>query len=193
MASSGKADRGHPGGNGGIDACRAVFDYETASWRRAELLGGVEEEIGRRLAACDHCCAKQVIAKIRQKPGQFELMADLRRHCSTRRNGAIAAHRATRQLRQSVRAIAGTQSRSFLRRAQHKRPAVHGPTRAHDIKHFRIAHPAEALDQSFFRNRIAASGQHWAWARLMIGLLSTSTPSQSKMISSNPSVKIRIA
>ena len=43
MASSGKADRGHPGGIGGIDTCRAVFDYQTATWRRAELLGGVEE------------------------------------------------------------------------------------------------------------------------------------------------------
>ncbi len=46
MASSGKADRGHPGGNGGIDTRRAIFDYETATWRRPELLGGVEEEIG---------------------------------------------------------------------------------------------------------------------------------------------------
>src|ERR1700726_4064561 len=47
-----------------------------------------------------------------------------RASCSTRRNGAIAPHRAARLLRRSARAIDGTRSRSSLRRAQHRKPAV---------------------------------------------------------------------
>ena len=92
MASSGKADRGHPGHNGGLDTCRAVLDDETVSRRRPELFGGVEEEIGRRLTACDHCRAKQVVAKIRQKPSQFQFTADLLRHAA-RRDAAGQSHR----------------------------------------------------------------------------------------------------
>src|ERR1700724_2150010 len=59
------------------------------------------------------------------------------------------------------------------------------PLALDDFEHIRIAHAAEALDENSFRDRISARRQPSAWARLMIGSLSTSTPSQSKMTSSN--------
>jgi hypothetical protein len=42
MASTGEADRGHPGGVG-VDTCRAVLDDETAVRRRRKLLCGIRE------------------------------------------------------------------------------------------------------------------------------------------------------
>ena len=41
MASTGEADRGHAGGEGGIDTRRAVLDDETAVRRRHKVLRGV--------------------------------------------------------------------------------------------------------------------------------------------------------
>jgi len=41
MASTGEADCGHAGGEGGIDTRKAVLDDETAVWRRHKVLCGV--------------------------------------------------------------------------------------------------------------------------------------------------------
>jgi hypothetical protein len=61
-----------------------------------------------------------------------------------------------------------------------------------DAEHFGIAHAAETLDEVAFGDRIAAGVSTWAWARLMIGSLSTSTPSQSKITKSKRMAIIRI-
>src|SRR5260370_31791452 len=159
MASSGKADRGDTGGRGGTDARRAIFDYETASWRRPELLGGVEEKIGRRLATCDHCCAEQVFAKTRQKPGQFELTADLLRQAARRE--ATGQSQPIEQLGNSVDRREGLTEPALDHLSDARSIGTRqctAPLILDNIDHFRVAHPAEALDQSLFRNRIAASG-----------------------------------
>ena len=41
VASTGEADRGHAGGEGGIDTCRAVLDDETPVRRRDEVLRSI--------------------------------------------------------------------------------------------------------------------------------------------------------
>ena len=69
MASPGKADRRHSGGNSGIDPRRTVLDHQAARRRCTELFGGIEEQIWRRLTARDHRRAEQVLAKMHEKPG----------------------------------------------------------------------------------------------------------------------------
>ena len=41
MASTGEADCGHAGGEGGIDTCRAVLNDETTVRRRHKVLRGI--------------------------------------------------------------------------------------------------------------------------------------------------------
>jgi hypothetical protein len=37
-----------------LDTCPAILDHETPAWRRAETLGSIQEQVGRRLATGDH-------------------------------------------------------------------------------------------------------------------------------------------
>src|SRR5215472_3470009 len=85
MASSAKADSGHSGGDGGIDAGRTVLDDKAAVRHRREPLRGIEEKIRRRLATCNHSRAEQVFTKMLEETGQFEFSQDLLR-CVARCN-----------------------------------------------------------------------------------------------------------
>ena len=71
MTSPGEADRGHIGGERGIDPRRAVLDDQTAVRRCRQTLRSMQKQVRRRLTACDHCRAEQVFAKAAQESGQL--------------------------------------------------------------------------------------------------------------------------
>ena len=73
MASAAEADRGHAGGECGVDTGRTVLDYKAALGRRRELLRGITEQIGRRLSPRDHRRTEEVLAKPREQARQLEL------------------------------------------------------------------------------------------------------------------------
>ena len=54
VAAAGEAPAGHAGGAGGADAVQAVLQHQAAGGLGAHRGGGMQEQVGRRLAAGDH-------------------------------------------------------------------------------------------------------------------------------------------
>ena len=161
MASSTEADSSHPGGEGGVDTGRAVFDDETAIWRRCELLRGVKKQIGSRLTPLDHCRAEEIFAKVMAEAGQLKFSPDLL-HGAARRNTNGQSQRTERLGNSPDRRKRLTKfvfdHRSDTLGVRERQCA--SPLMLDDSEHVRIAHAAEASDEIPCGDRIAASGQH---------------------------------
>src|SRR5260221_5000654 len=72
VAASDKSPNGHPGRLAGLYAANAVLDYEGAMRIYLHPFGGVEEEVGRRLAVLHHLRGIEAAVEMRRETGQRE-------------------------------------------------------------------------------------------------------------------------
>src|SRR5882757_2418392 len=70
VAASDKSPNGHPGRLAGLYAANAVLDYEGAMRIYLHPFGGVEEEVGRRLAVLHHLRGIEAAVEMRRETGQ---------------------------------------------------------------------------------------------------------------------------
>src|ERR1700730_18394403 len=161
MAPSAEPNRGHPGSDCRLDTEQTVLDDQTPVRGGCELLRGIEEQIGSRLAASDHCCAEQVFAKTSQKAGYLQFLTDLFQ-AAARRDAGGQCQRIERfanpldRCKRLMKPGLDHQSDMLCIRGWQRA----APLALDDFEHIRIAHAAEALDENFFGDRISARRQH---------------------------------
>ena len=76
VAASGVADGQHARGNRALDAERGILDHHAARGIRPHLVGGVQEDVRRRLAVLDHGRTVDGVAEIRRQPCDLQAVVD---------------------------------------------------------------------------------------------------------------------
>ncbi len=187
MAAAVKAEHFHPGRPGAGDAGKAVLDHDTALGRDAHLLRGKQEQIGCGLAVCHLATTRRCSARgVHRAPC-------VRGSTCMRGCEPLDATQTNCVTTSSTSWMPRIASRSGFECSETARPADRHdrPRAACGRVRFRSRDwpvlsrgRGSGLGHLLRCDRIAVPGQHVRMGRQEITSLSTSTPSQSKMMRS---------